>query len=208
MSVYKKLQAARIRLLETELKKSGHNKFAGYYYFELGDFLPAVNRIFADIGLCGVVSFGTELATLEIHDVDGGDPIRITSPMAEANLKGCHPIQNLGAVETYTRRYLWVSAMEIVEHDAIDAAKPEGKITTATPNAGAGGSLSQDKRNLIADLAVVIKDCWKIDDHIRMYEEYLTVKELDEKNYLWSLLDSNIRSKIKLIGQERKANGV
>jgi hypothetical protein len=41
--------------------------------------------------------------------------------MAEANLKGTHPIQNLGAVETYQRRYLWMTAMEIVEHDALDA---------------------------------------------------------------------------------------
>jgi hypothetical protein len=207
VSVYKKLQDARIRLLETELKKSGHNKFAGYQYFELGDFLPSINRIFADIGLCGVVSFGSDLAILEIHDVDGGEPIRITSPMAEANLKGCHPIQNLGAVETYTRRYLWVSAMEIVEHDAIDAAKPEGKITSSTPNAGAGDSLDQDKKNYIADLAIVIKDRWEMDEFVLMYEEYLTIKEVDDKNYLWSLLDSKIRAKIKLIGQERKVNG-
>jgi hypothetical protein len=52
--------------------------------------------------------------------------------MAEANLKGAHPIQNLGAVESYQRRYLWMTAMEIVEHDIIDSApsaepKPEPK---------------------------------------------------------------------------------
>ena len=41
MSVYKKLQEARIKLQNTELKKSGHNKFAGYKYFELGDFKKA-----------------------------------------------------------------------------------------------------------------------------------------------------------------------
>jgi hypothetical protein len=44
--------------------------------------------------------------------------------MSEANLKGCHPVQNLGAVQTYTRRYLWVAALEIVEHDAIDSNEP------------------------------------------------------------------------------------
>lgn len=208
MSVYKKLQEARIRLLATPLKKSGHNKFAGYQYFELGDFLPEINKIFSDIGLCGVVSFGTDLATLEIHDVDGGEPIRITSPMAEANLKGCHPIQNLGAVETYTRRYLWVSAMEIVEHDAIDAAKPEGKVTNATPNAGAGDSLDQARKNYIADAAILIKDCWEVDNFKDLYDNYSSFSELDEINYLWSLLDSKIRAKIKAIGQERKSNGV
>ena len=124
MNIYQKLLCARLQLQDSELKKSGNNKFAGYKYFELGDFLPAINKIFDKIGLCGIVSFGKELATLTIVSVDDGSKIEITSPMAEANLKGCHPIQNLGAVETYTRRYLWVTAMEIVEHDALDASAP------------------------------------------------------------------------------------
>jgi hypothetical protein len=124
MNVYSKLNKARLELQSTELTKSGHNKFAGYKYFELGDFLPTINNIFDKVGLCGVISFGSELATLTIVSVDDGSKIEITSPMADAQLKGCHPIQNLGAVETYTRRYLWVTAMEIVEHDALDASQP------------------------------------------------------------------------------------
>jgi hypothetical protein len=44
--------------------------------------------------------------------------------MAEANLKGAHPIQNLGAVLSYQRRYLWMAALEIVEGDAVDSAPP------------------------------------------------------------------------------------
>ncbi len=31
-------------------------------------------------------------------------------------------VQNLGAVQTYIRRYLWVAALEIVEHDVVDAS--------------------------------------------------------------------------------------
>ena len=55
--VYDKLQAARISLQSHDLKKSGHNKFAGYKYFELSDFLPTVNRIFADLKLCHTLEF-------------------------------------------------------------------------------------------------------------------------------------------------------
>jgi len=44
--------------------------------------------------------------------------------MAEANLKGAHPIQNLGAVLSYQRRYLWMAALELVEGDPIDSAPP------------------------------------------------------------------------------------
>ena len=98
MSVHKKLMAARVKLLSTEMKKSGQNKFAGYSYFELGDFIPHVQTIFNDLGLCGVVSFTHSHAELTITDVEDGTIIVVSTPMAEANLKGAHPIQNLGAV--------------------------------------------------------------------------------------------------------------
>ena len=136
MSVYKKLQEARIILQSKELKKSGHNKFSNYYYFELGDFLPEVQKIFADLKLCGYVSFFPDVAVLTIVDTEDGSMLNINSPMSSAALKGCHEVQNLGAVQTYLRRYLWVTAMEIVEHDALDAvtgAEEPKKFTKPAP---------------------------------------------------------------------------
>ena len=140
MSAHAKLMQARIKLQGMELRKSGENKFAGYKYFELGDFLPAVQQIFHDLGLCSVVSFSQEMATLTITDLEDGTVVTVTSPMADAQLKGAHPIQNLGAVESYQRRYLWMAAMEIVEHDIIDATagaepppKPAPKQERPTP---------------------------------------------------------------------------
>ena len=129
MSVHKKIMQARVSLQQSKLTKSGNNKFAGYKYFELGDFLPAAQQIFVELGLCGIVSFGAEEATLTITDTEDNSHLVITSPMSTAALKGCHAVQNLGAVQTYIRRYLWVAALEIVEHDAIDMttgkAEPE-----------------------------------------------------------------------------------
>ena len=140
MSAHEKLMDARIKLQGMELRKSGENKFAGYKYFELGDFLPYVQQIFHDLGLCSVVSFTQDMATLSITDLEDGTVVIVTSPMAEAQLKGAHPIQNLGAVESYQRRYLWMAAMEIVEHDIIDATagaepppKPAPKQERPTP---------------------------------------------------------------------------
>jgi hypothetical protein len=115
---------ARVKLQSMEIKKSGLNKFAGYSYFELADFIPPIQSIFNELGLCGIVTFNTEYAQLCITDVEDGTVIVITSPMAEANLKGAHPIQNLGAVLSYQRRYLWMAALEIVEGDAVDSAPP------------------------------------------------------------------------------------
>ena len=122
MNVYKKLQIARMALQEKDLKKSGKNKFAGYEYFELPDFLPTVQTIFGDTGLCPVFRCDSDGATLTIYDSDKPDEwIVFSAPMSTAELRGCHAVQNLGAVISYLRRYLYINAMEIVEHDALDA---------------------------------------------------------------------------------------
>ena len=197
--VHKKLMAARIMLQNAPLKKSGHNKFAGYSYFELGDFIPTINQIFNEVGLCGVVSYDTEIASLTITDTDDGTSIVITSPMADANLKGCHPIQNLGAVETYTRRYLWVTAMEIVEHDALDSSAPikEEKIII-TPTQGAMDTIPEDEQNYLRELAMeLIALCDKEDPKSAWVKLEAENLDSEQKVALWTLLPSKVRSALK-----------
>ena len=121
MKVLKKLIAVRNELAHLPLNKSGHNKFAGYKYFELGDFLPSVQMLFEKHGLCDVICFNEDLATMTIHDVEDNSSVVFTSPMGSANLKGCHEVQNIGAVESYQRRYLYTTALAIVENDVLDA---------------------------------------------------------------------------------------
>jgi hypothetical protein len=82
--------------------------------------IPAL-RIFNDVGLCAVISFSETTASMHIVDVEDSSMVIIHSPMGSANLKGCHEIQNIGACETYSTRYLWTAALCIVEHDALDA---------------------------------------------------------------------------------------
>lgn len=163
MSVYRKLQEARIELQAAKLEKTGFNAFAKYSYFELGDFLPAIQNIFLAKGLCGVVSFQSDFASLKIVDTEDGSETIITSPMASADMKGLLEIQKLGAVETYQRRYLWVAAMEIVEHDAIDAtvhdetkpAKPQAKAKpTPAPLLDEGD---------MDDVILAIRECGDVD---------------------------------------------
>lgn len=133
MSALKKLMQARIALQGKEMKKSGENKFAGYKYFELGDFIPHTMQIFAELDLASVVTFTDTTATLTITDCEDSTTVVITSPVAEASLKGAHAIQNLGAAQSYLRRYLWLCAMEIVEHDAVDGSEPEKKADKPEP---------------------------------------------------------------------------
>ena len=124
MTVYKKLQQARTDFLSADIKKSGKNKFAGYEYFELGDFVPSINQIFNKIGLCGVVRFTTEQATLTVYDTEDGTSIEFISPMVFANNPKGQAIQDLGSTHTYMRRYLWLLAADIVEHDSVDTLAP------------------------------------------------------------------------------------
>lgn len=156
MNVYQKLNAARKEFHSMEIKKSGENKFAGYKYFELGDFIIPALTIFEKLGLTGVVQFGKETAQLTIINTDKPEEvITFASPMSEANLKGCHPVQNLGAVQTYIRRYLWVAALEIVEHDAVDSS--EGAAPTIDAN-------------IMADHIIAIQDATDEPSLIKAYQ--------------------------------------
>jgi hypothetical protein len=197
--VYAKLQKARMMLQAAPLKKSGHNKFAGYQYFELGDFLPTINQIFNELGLCSVISFDKELATLRIVDTDNGSSVTFTSPMAEANLKGCHPIQNLGAVETYSRRYLYVTALEIVEHDALDATTGSEAPKSAKPiTKDVFDSMTNEEQEAIRSIGVDVISLLAKND-IAGAVQYIDQEKLDadSKTALWSLLDSSQRAAIK-----------
>jgi len=199
MKIHAKLMKARLALQGKKLEKSGHNKFAGYKYFELGDFLPTVQEIFYDLGLCGVVSYTAETSKLVITDVDTGDAIEITSPMGSAALKGCHEVQNIGAVETYQRRYLWVTAMEIVEHDVLDATVGQEKAEKAiTPTAGVWESMSTDEQTFLMDLAAEVKTKIAAND-VPGAVKHLESANLgtDQKIAIWTRFDSKERTAMK-----------
>lgn len=122
LNLFQKLQKARVELQEMNLKKSGQNKFAGFSYYELSDFLPAINIICNNVGLFTAISFEIDYAILRIYDCEDMERfIEFKSPMKEIQQKGCNDIQSLGSVETYSRRYLYLTAFEIVENDFSDA---------------------------------------------------------------------------------------
>ena len=202
MNVYQKLNEARDEFHQAKLKKSGHNKFANYYYFELGDFVIPALEIFRQIGLTSIISFGKEEASMTIVNNDKPEEkIVLTSPMSSAALKGCHEVQNLGAVQTYLRRYLWVAALEIVEHDALDGTVGSDKKTIKPTD---GVIVSKDRQNIIADVAIAVADRINADDLIGAYEEYLGIHDQEEKVALWALLPSNVRSALKKHGESLK----
>jgi hypothetical protein len=124
MNVYEKLLEARAKFHAAPITKSGYNSFAKYNYFELADFVVPLLGIFKEVGLIPITSFDKDTAHLTLIDVaKPEDRIQFTSPMGKAELKGTHEIQQIGAVQTYQRRYLYTMAMDIVEHDQIDSGE-------------------------------------------------------------------------------------
>ena len=208
MSVYTKLNHARTQFHALKLEKTGHNKFAGYKYFELGDFLIPALKVFGDLGLCAVVSFSKELATMTIIDVEDNSKVEITSPLSTAALKGCHEIQNVGACETYSRRYLWVAALEIVEHDALDATTGSDapKTYAHKPTALAKGDMTDKQHAFVAKIAAAIAGKFGAGEDWGGYEEMTSAIDLVKsgngdhnqfKTALFDVLDSKTRSAIK-----------
>jgi len=200
MNVYTKLNHARERFHSRQLKKSGHNKFANYYYFELGDFVIPALEIFKDVGLTSVISFDSEYATMTIVNTDKPEEsIVISSPMSTAALKGCHEVQNLGAVQTYLRRYLWVAALEIVEHDALDATTGrKGDAPIVTPKGNVGDDLPEEEKEFLREMAASCEDLVNQDkatEAANMVDE--AALEADQKVWLWGLLTAKTRAAIK-----------
>lgn len=133
MNIYIKLQEARVKLQAMNLKKTGENKFAGFKYYDLGDILPSVNTILSEFKLCSILTFNQEMATLTIINAENvEEKIEFTSPLGSLSLKGAHDIQNLGGVQTYLKRYLYMNAFEIVEHDELDATLGKKEATNKT----------------------------------------------------------------------------
>jgi len=201
-NVYTKLNQAREVFHQKKLKKSGLNKFAGYQYFELADFIIPALQIFEEHRLCAFISFTKEYADMRIVDIDNPqDVITISSPMSEASLKGCHPVQNLGAVQTYLRRYLWVAALEIVEHDALDATTgKKGDAPVITPKGSTGDDLPEEEKEFLREMAASCEDLVSAGNAAGAYQMVLEAAlEADQQTWLWSQLPANVRSAIKKV---------
>ena len=121
MNVYAKLLEARKRFLETGIKKTGVNRYAEYKYFTLDEIIPVKQAIFKDLGLADVISFHEYTACLTIFNVDNpSEAIVFSSQLAPDESLIKNPIQKVGAIQTYVRRYLYLLALDIIESDGIE----------------------------------------------------------------------------------------
>jgi hypothetical protein len=137
MNVYAKLNEARKRFLEAGIKKTGVNRYAEYKYFTLDEIIPVKQEIFRDLGLADVISFSDTGAILTIFNVaDPLDQLCFMSQLAPDESMIKNPIQKVGAIQTYIRRYLYVLALDIIESDGIEETTgKESETSEAAPKA-------------------------------------------------------------------------
>ena len=125
MNIYEKTNELRVRFLSQPHKKTGYNKFAGYSYFELPDFIPDVIGLCRELKITPVFKVKNGNANLKFINTEAPEEnVTFKAPFGGCQLKGCHEAQNVGASITYMRRYLWGMALEMVENDAIDCSEP------------------------------------------------------------------------------------
>ena len=117
-SVLQKLQQARVMLQNKKLKKTGFNPFQKFNYFELGDFLPQINEIFNELKLYSHFNLYGDKAKLVIICTETNEQVQFTTPIQQ--VKENAKMQDIGAIHTYSKRYLYYNALEIIENDLID----------------------------------------------------------------------------------------
>lgn len=125
----------RVKLQNAKLKKSGKNKFAGFDYFELADFLPKLNELMLEEKVNDRFYIKDDYATLELQKGEETNiytmpfvlfetPVNVKQNQATGEIrevKSMQDIQYLGALNTYYKRYLYLNAFGITDGDVIDS---------------------------------------------------------------------------------------
>lgn len=130
INLYQKIQKIKKELSDKKLKKTGENKYSGFKYYELNDFVPALVELCDKYQVFTKFEFEREKAMLTIaNSEDPSETITYSMPSEELELKGANKIQALGGIQTYLRRYLYMTAFDIVENEMFDNGKSKVEST-------------------------------------------------------------------------------
>lgn len=136
----------RVKLQNSKLKKSGKNKFAGFDYFELKDFLPKLNELMLEEGVNDLFTIIDNLVTLTLIKGEERQTYQMPFTIYETpvnirqdkngeirEVKSMQDIQYLGALNTYYKRYLYLNAFGITDGEIIDNMNNEELTSTKKP---------------------------------------------------------------------------
>lgn len=128
MSIKEDLMRIRVELHKDGFKKNGWNGFSGYHYFELDDILPPITKKLAENEMYdhftyGIVD-GKEVYILTISKGEEKEDFQIPFKHFTPPSK-MQEVQQLGATNTYLKKYLYMNAFNITESDPVDGDEDE-----------------------------------------------------------------------------------
>lgn len=211
-SLNESIIAIRVKLQNSKLKKSGENKFAGFDYFELADFLPKLNELMLEEGINDLFTIEVDMneeMVAKLTLIKGNEtqdykmPFKVYDTpltfkkdkkgefMKDANgnyiqVPSMQDIQYLGALNTYYKRYLYLNAFGITDRDIIDALNNEeleGKEKKSKLKASPK-QLQILKQVYVGDNLTKLLETNKIDnlEDLPMEKANLLIKSIMEKN--------------------------
>lgn len=145
-NIYQKINAVRMALLQRGITKD--KKGYNYAYIDLPQIENVITEECAKVGLLTIVTFPVtdkgSFAEITAYDTDAplsNDELRysrqnptyitisVPCDYQLVEIKGSQPIQKVGGMMTYMRRYLYMQMFAISEHDAVEGI---GKLAQET----------------------------------------------------------------------------
>lgn len=191
----------RVKLQNAKLKKSGKNKYAGFDYFELADFLPKLNELMLEEGINDRYRIEEGYSILELVKGEEKQEYTIPFKLFETPLTykkdkngnfikskegeyiqvpSMQDIQYLGALNTYYKRYLYLNAFGITDGEVIDSMNNNELLEKDTTNY---------RQNLIElcklkglDINEIAK-AYKLNSKSKQGEFQKVIKILEGENY-------------------------
>lgn len=147
LGLHERISLLRADIAGMKFKMSGKNKYAGFNYFELKDFLPTAMKLEAKYGLMSQFDVIDELAILRIHDTFGRGSIHFQIDRVEAGMAKMEAIQKLGSQQTYLKRYLYINFLNLSEGDVVDALDQTDEPEDKQPDLASGWEIQQIRKH-------------------------------------------------------------
>lgn len=121
MNLYQKVAKIKGEMSSMKFTKTGKNSFTHFNYFQLDDFEPTLEKLCSQYGVVTYFQFALDAARMVVVDADSpADKIEVDSPVDVSFGKTSTKMQDIGSMQTYARRYLFMSFFGITESDFLD----------------------------------------------------------------------------------------
>ena len=140
------------RLYAEKIEKTGKNTFQNFNFFELKDFLPRLIQFMNEEEINDQFTIENNEAILILNYKEEKNTYKIPfvmfdTPLNKAGKESMQPIQYLGALNTYYKRYLYLNAFSIAENDVIDAME-QTESKTKNSSKGSDQNKRKDYKNM------------------------------------------------------------